>query len=264
MRLKSTAVWYDLPGVEAAYMPIGSPSAVDALMNVGRTDATGSHRMAGRYTATSAQFPTWSAAAGWSFLAASSQYIFPGWQLTEKTTMIIRCSSWTYAGSSHLASGMSDGYVESGIFIATTVRFHMNNATFNTGGYTSPDVFALNSSGVYKNGVLIGALSTTPSAFSTVIAIGGRRASGGTVERFSTATIPSFVSYSRILSPAEVWLASRQMAYCEVNPDWNAWARRRRYYYAPSQAAAGRVGIYGRRGAVALPGGVRIGTVNDA
>jgi hypothetical protein len=30
-----------------------------------------------------------------------------------------------------------------------------------------------------------------------------------------------------------MWTASRQMAYCDVNPDWNVWARRRQWYLAP-------------------------------
>ena len=62
--------------------------------------------------------------------------------------------------------------------------------------------------------------------------------------------------YNRVLSQAEI------AAMYHPGTRWDLYSQPRRYYYAPSAAvAAGSVGIYGKRGAVALPGGVRIEAV---
>jgi hypothetical protein len=79
-------------------------------------------------------------------------------------------------------------------------------------------------------------------------------------DRYLIGRIQAFAIYVN-LSRSMLSTVFRQMAYCHVNPDWSAWGRKRRYYYAPAQAAGGAVGIYSKRGAVALPGGVRIEAV---
>jgi hypothetical protein len=66
---------------------------------------------------------------------------------------------------------------------------------------------------------------------------------GGTTTSPLAGNIQALAVYARTLSPAEVWTASRQMQYCDVNDEWSAWARRRQWYYGPQVvAAAGRVG----------------------
>jgi hypothetical protein len=86
---------------------------------------------------------------------------------------------------------------------------------------------------------------------------------GNSAGWYSGTNMRAIAICARTLNAAELWSASRQMQYCDVNPDWSAWGRRRRWYYGPQVAAAGRVGVYGARPTIALPGGVRIAPMSE-
>jgi hypothetical protein len=94
-------------------------------------------------------------------------------------------------------------------------------------------VLAYAGKATYRNGLSDGTISGAANTNTKTLLLGCYNGPAG----YFTGKIQTVVIASRTLSPAEMWLASRQVAYCEQNPDWNAWARRRRYFYAPSAAA---------------------------
>lgn len=251
-RVRSTDLWFNAPGIVAAYQPIAAPDSLAARQNVGN-DA----RMAGLHTAMPGTLPTWSGATGWAFLAANSQYLTTGITPTASWTVILRASG--VAMSEEMWAFGNYVWVGWGIQLNTNNRTIYYNGDFR-------EVSAVRTGGVWAmaggQGYYNGAADGTPfSATATPgeIYIGDI---SGVYRRYQTAIYQTFAIFRVTLSLAHVAQYSRQMAYCHVNTDWSAWGRRRRYYYAPSVAvAAGTVGIYGRRGSVALPGGVRIEAV---
>lgn len=236
-RPKSTDVWFNLPGVVAAYQPIAAPDPFAAQQNV-------AHRGArfGVYTAMPGVLPTWRSAAGWTF-NGSDQYLSTGWFPPGNTiAMVARYANVTSsaAGKAFVAIGCADRpnsrYLHATVNENNIYRIWRNGGigsrTLN--GYPSFGVIGLSYDKAYADGVAVTgtiAVGTIPNNPVLIGAIGAN-------DLALPGSVLCALLVSRILSPAEMWLASRQMAFCEANPDWNAWARRRRYYYAPSQAAA--------------------------
>lgn len=226
MRLKSNVRWMDLPGVECAYQSIGAPSAVDALLNVGHD-----HRMVGKYSATPGVAPTWSSATGW--MGNGTQYLKTGVIASSTNWSIIVTFRNRQAGETSLF----------GSYGPPTLIFerYLGLDYFGNGAWSlarslavANGVAGISGKQTYFNGVFevgIGA-GNTVSGLETYLFCENR---AGPFQ-ICTVQIPSVLIVSRILSPAEMWLASRQMQFCEQNPDWNAWSRRRQYFYAPSAA----------------------------
>jgi len=253
-RLASNAVWHSLPGVVSAYQPIGAPDAIAARQNVGLWQ-----RMLGLYTATPGVAPTWAARTGWK--GTGSQWL--------DTAIVPTASTWSYVirfsgivGTQGVTFGgltAADGY---GVFI-WPVRLVGGNFWWGNGDgvYSAVSfasgVAAITGKACYVNGV---STATIPAGWTanaqSLYLLAWHQTAVPQAQWPLTGNIQAFAVYSRILTPAEVWLASMQMAYCESNPEWNAWAPRRRYWIAP--AAGGAVGIYGRRHELRIPGGVRI------
>lgn len=252
-----TDLWCNLPGVVAAYQPVRASGPLLARYNM----AYGGDN---RYRAEPGVLPTWSAVTGWGF-DGTSQWLKTNIQLLSSYTTIIRITTVLSPGSSEYALGIIEtapSIVAYQLLLegANSIKFaNPNTVQVATSGV---GVLAIAGSIAYKNGLNVGDLNAT-WAYNPTPAGGcliGSRNYRGTPNGYAEIVCPAFAIYARTLSPAEVWAVSRQMAYCDVNPDWSVWGRRRQWYYGP-QVAAGAVGIYGKRGAVALPGGVRIEAV---
>lgn len=214
-------LWFNLPGVVAAYQPIMAPGPLLARNNIGNEK-----RFAGRFTATvGTAEPTWAAHTGWTCLAASTQNYITG--------VVPSGAGWTLAGCwSSMSVGNHGGYNGS-----TTNRFYIG---YNLVGYGSANkgltnlatgVRVLAGTNAYLNGVLEAATGTTWGAgVGANLYLGGRNMTGY-VESYVSGNIRAFAIYARTLSPAEIFAISRQMAYCNQNPDWSAWSRQRKWYY---------------------------------
>ena len=208
-------------------------------MNVGRTDAQGNHRMAGRYTAVHANFPLWSSVDGWRYdginqqstigyippnnqsISAIVRYANPAKTAAYKVMFGVRFSDVRFWGFQDYESGTTYRYSPA----AGQYYWYVNRSIENAG------MIAICGNQSYRYGVNDGiTLSAGDGAgFGKSFAFGS-----GNGERYFAVDILAAVIVGRILSPAETWYASRQMAYCGQNPDWNVWARRRMYFYAPS------------------------------
>lgn len=262
-RPRSTDLWFNLAGVVAAYQPVAAPDPRAARMNVSH-DA----RRAGVYAATDGVAPTWAGHTGWMF-NGSTQYLdtslWPS-QIAQTNSVLVRYSSWTRSSYSML---LGTFFSESG-----TREFNIGkngtysianhgilNVTLPTGG-----VVGFAGTAGYIDGVNVGTLNS-PGVYTTGRLLLGAATyyNDGLAYYFATASIQAALIAERTLSPAEVALTSRQMAYCHVNPDWSVWERRRRYYYTeyvePAamaddiRSAAAGVGAFGPR----LGGAARMG-----
>lgn len=238
-RVKSNAVWHSLPGVVAAYQPIAAPDPFASRQNVAHSGAR-----FGVYTAMPGVLPTWSGAVGWVF-NGTTQFLSIGDVLlvNSQGTLIVRFAS---SGSTAACLvGVSDG-VKGGVatlfspgLVTSRVRYAYGNQAHEIEPNLTSGVVGVSLSGGYRNGILNTAVfSPSWSGIVQFPLFAGALNLAGTAQSFLTGSIQCILLARRTLSPAEMWLASRQMAYCEQNPDWNAWARRRRYYYAPSEISA--------------------------
>jgi hypothetical protein len=105
-----------------------------------------------------------------------------------------------------------------------------------SGAFTS-GVAAVTPAFAYKNGVALGALTGEWTGTTTyTIKLGGQSINTDAITECYGGAIQAFAIYNTMLTPAQVWLASQQMKYCDVIPDYNAWARQRRYWYAGAAA----------------------------
>lgn len=266
-RVRSTDVWFNAPGVVAAYQPIAAPGPLLARYNQ-------AHGGDNRYRAEDnyATPVTWSPVDGWSFPGGgetNAHYYVSGLMPQYPFTICVRFSiaaatagAFVKIGSS--ADGFSVGvgnttFDSSGTnfyCLSEYVAWHDMGMSISTGASHVAIARAPTSGNMSAYLDLQYSSSSSPGRYAPTE---GTRI-GGYQGRFPAAKIQAICVFAGILPAPLVWPVNQQMAYCNVNPDWSAWGRRRRYYYAPS-AAAGNVGIYGKRGAVALPGGVRIEAV---
>lgn len=252
---RDPALWLNMPGVVAAYQPVAAPGPLLARYNQ-------AHGGSNTYQAGDGVAPTWGSATGWTF-NGSTQYLNTNAFVASWWTVLVHVDV-PVSSTLQVCFGTADTkYLRLGpIFDDSGAFWQQINQTLVIAPRLLNGVMGINDLSCYANGAIVGSISApTPSSYAySNAAFLGASNNGGTPGLFLAGTIKSALLVERLLSHAETWNASRQMAYCHVNPDWSAWGRRRRYYYAPS-AAAGNVGIYGKRGAVALPGGVRIEAV---
>jgi len=240
------SLWFNLPGVVAAYQPVRAPGPLLARYNQ-------AHGGDNRYRAELAAgaLPVWSAVEGWYFPGTTSElsiglYAYSDWSLLVRYTGVSPVAfndTILHCGNSlpRLSAGGSWGTSTSQIN-----RWGNGYLIWTVADSTQGVVAAVGADG-YKNGVAGGtSFGTwtigTPSAVALSYNLAAR-----------TVKIQAGLVCSRILSPAEVWHASRQMQYCDVNPAWSAWGRRRQWYYGPQVAAT----IYARRIAEAARVGSR-------
>lgn len=239
-RVKSSAVWHSLPGVVAAYQPQYAPGMRDSLGNM-------ANRGDPRYPATAGAMPTFAPPTGWT-LGLTSQLetgILPEnnqqWSLAARFVRSAGGSGYgALLGNIGTNAGPGIGlYSNSGqTYLAWAANAPNGTERVLFGSAPTKGVVIISGRNAYLNGVYVGTTASgSSSAWTATITIGKN---GVSMSAF-VGTLQCALVVSRPLSSAEVWLTYQQMTHLE-NPAWNAWARQRRYYYAPS-AAAGAVRI---------------------
>lgn len=243
-RPRSTDVWFNLPGVVAAWQPVAAPDPLAARQNVSH-DA----RRAGVYTATGGVDPTWAGHTGWTF-NGSSQYLSSGVNSGYNASrsrydrsICVRWTGATFGGTNHRAIGAHYSAAVGLGLGKYFVEAYMNGANATGGTPAAAGVYAIDYSGDgYKNGVYQATAGTSANSQNVTMPIGASSWGGG-VEYFFAGSIPALLIAIRSLSAAEHRMIAHQMAWCHANPDWSAWGRRRRYYYAPGEATVRWRGI---------------------
>ena len=225
------SLWCNLPGAVAALQPIGAPGSLLARYNQ-------AHGGDNRYKATDGVAPVWSGVAGWTF-NGSTEWLDSGILPTATTSMLVRYSDATAFDVVVFGSYSGNDTTRFTFYAKSSgsnaIAEHAAGLTI-AGGAPSAGVVAIAGQQAYLDGSTFG--GTIPGTWSgtATATIGIAKQNGHTA--YGACKVQAVLIVERTLSPAEVWQASRQMAYCHANPDWSAWGRRRRYYYAPSEAAA--------------------------
>lgn len=251
-RLRSTDVFWNAPGIVACYQPISAPDSLAARQNVGND-----LRMAGRHTAQPGVLPTHDPRTGWRFVAASSQYLNTGAAPSAGWSMLLRYSGLPGIGSGVLMGTRGDPRMYFYPAAAGQLQFAYGNNQYLHSASPTSAVLGLTANLAYLDGGYLGAGAGTWSGGPPKqIAIGGLQRETGVVDLFVTTNIQAVAISAITLTPAHVAQYSRQMAYCHVNPDWSAWGRRRRYYYAPSAAVVAFQAAWAARANRLLSGGV--------
>lgn len=234
-RVRSTDVWYNMPGVVAAYQPIAAPNPLAARQNV-----CNNMRLAGRHTAAAGVLPTWSGATGWTF--TGSEYLRSGVLATASSSAFVCISNW--AGFSVAPFGGNDVVSGQSFRLSVSqsggnVLWVNRNAQFETvtAGMVKSSVWGLSGLSCYFDGGIRFTISSGLTVTTQELYVGANQ-NGGSANSYYVGRILAVVFHSATLSHAHCVALSQQMRYCHVNPDWSAWGRRRRYFYAPAPAAA--------------------------
>lgn len=242
-------IWFNYPGIQTAYQPVGAPGYRYSLQNVG-------NGLMGLYTASAPNVaPTWTPSLGWTF-NGSSQYLISGVASSNSTTAIVQ---FTNAGSSTSAI-FGEYYDGSYAFLVCPNRSNQvwwyagsSRVTQVAPGLVSGNLcFSALAQGGYRNGIYDGSVGGTITPSGRPIWIGSRYYSGG--PDYWPGNIQAFAIYSRGLTPVEIMRAVTQMKYCSQNPDWNAWAPRRQYSFTAATQVFNAA--WGRRHNTLLGGGV--------
>lgn len=236
-RVRSTDVWFNAPGVVAAYQPIAAPDPFAAQQNTGND-----LRRAGVYAAKLGVAPTWRSSTGWTF-NGTTQYL---------TTGIVPAGNQTWsalAGFSGVTANTNVqalfGYwhdsVSANRFTVSpnftgNIRLYFYSQYKQIAARALSGVMGIAGRQPILNGAADGPEVTTGSGTLGDIYLGANK-KVSVAGDFLGGTIRCFVITSITLPLSAMAQYSRQMAYCHVNPDWSAWARRRQYFYAPSAAA---------------------------
>lgn len=247
-RVRSTDAWYNAPGVVAAYQPVAAPDAF-----AGRQNVSNDLRRAGVYAAKLGVAPTWRSSTGWTF-NGTTQYLTTGivpagnqtWSVlvcfadvTANTAVQALCGYWDMSNS-------ANRFTVSPNFTGN-VRLYFYSQYKSVAARVLSGVQGMAGRQPVLNGIVDGPEVAAGSGTLSEIYVGANR-KGAVAGDFLAGAIRCFVITSITLPLSAMAQYSRQMAYCNVNPDWNAWGRRRRYYYAPSEAAsAAKMNTYFRR-----------------
>jgi hypothetical protein len=236
---------WNWPGVVAYFQPVGCPGgSLLARYNM-------AHGGDNRYRAESAVLPAWSPLAGWS-ISSSTQWLDTGIFVSDGNWSCVYRFQITGTGVGrgffgHRQSGCAFGIGNSG-----AGGLYFWNGGLRTGGSSASAIIGISARQAYRDGLPYLAEIATGAAWpaTTPIAIG--RYYGENSEIATVHAAAAF--YSVQLSPVKMALASHQMAYCDRNPAWSVWSRRREWYYSAEVAAAvarrrtadaGRVGSRG-------------------
>lgn len=238
MPLRNDAsLWWNMAGVVAAYQPVRAPGSMLGRSNM----ACGNNN---KYIADSATKPIWSSVGGWSFDGIST-YLDTNLIMSGTTwSAFVRYSGASTSGATAASVIGSNSYSEAqrGIslwphhstFGRTNARVWVGNGIgrYVDSSNTSTGVIGLSGIICYHNGLVISTSNWfTPGTGNTSTTYIGAVNASGVAKEFFNGAIQSVVVLSRTISLTEAWNISHQMAYCDVNPDWSVWGRRRRWYY---------------------------------
>ena len=151
-------VWFNAPGVVAAYQPVAAPDSFAARQNVGNDQ-----RMAGRHTAAPGVAPTWVSATGWTF-NGTDQYLATGVIPGSNSSILVEFDSYV-APPSIIASLAGVFDTAHRFYLVPTRKETEDVAQYGFGdgllkvapGFTAGNM-AMAAISCYRNGIYEGAL----------------------------------------------------------------------------------------------------------
>lgn len=220
-------LWFNLPGIVAAYQPLYAPNASAARINISPGSGV-------KYKATDVAATGWNSAIGWICTGSTARFstgVIPvlGWTIISRTSSVTS-NGYAYTGDASNTSWLCRN--NTGWSWQTTGSIYNSSVT-----PANNDVVTVAGVRCFINGVYVGD-TPTGSGVSDGLILGNRAAGGRPL-----GNLLAFAAYNRTLSDTEVRFVSRQIRYCDTNPDWSAWSARRRYWFPSPEVAA----AYGRQ-----------------
>lgn len=217
-------LWFNMRWCLAAYQPVRGPNPEIVRYN----QANGGTNV---YRAENGSAPSWSAAIGWTF---DYQYLTTGIVPGNYYTVVVRYTASTTVGTVPVGA-------RTGTSGSNGLALWTNNGGsffFDYGNRVTDGAVPVPNTGVlclagnsanYRNGVAItaGCTGTTTTTYPLFI---GAHSNSGTAAWHLVGTIQAVAIYARTLSAAEVWIVSQQLTYCDINPEWSVWSRRREWW----------------------------------
>lgn len=232
LRVADQRLWFNLPGVVAAYQPIVAPDALTARQNM----ALGGD---GRYVASPGAAPTWASSVGWTF-NGTDQWLSAGAVLTndQSWSFILRYSGASGTNRAIALSRTGTGTTDFGVYISDYTATYVYNGSYLLVNHSSitGGVWAITGNGAYLNGAAVTGTISAGSGTATVAFPIGAMDDDGARSLWYAGNIQAVAIYNRKLTAAEVWLASQQLARCEFVADYSAWAPVRRWFLPPPPA----------------------------
>lgn len=231
-----TSLWYNSPNVMAVYQPVRAPDSFLARFNMARGGDN-------RYKATPGTLPTWNAATGWTG-NASNMHLKTGIILPVGTqasyTLLVRYTNAALGATEGIAGSVNFADFRNGFGVGGIFGGYIMNGQAVAVTLPASGVVGVAGNTAYINGVASGSIAASANDIGSrnLFLLAFNNANAGTENPgyYSDASLYAFGLWNYVLPPAQIRAATRQMAYCDVNPDWSVWSRKRRYYYAPSQA----------------------------
>lgn len=239
---KDSSLWFNMPMVAGAWQASGAPGINHTLQNMknGGVDA---------FRLTSPAYPAWSAQNGWMF-NGSTTYLDTGYIRTAyvKTAFLISIKytgtlSWRYLFGAKPASGNGIGmtvgtltstlyWIGSGGSTAWGPNQHRDMVA--GGGYhgRSGDYYEAYVDGVRYEGNRYNENYTFPNMY-----IGGQNANGVFANGVNAQIKAFCILQCPERSAAIMEVIMHQMRYCDANPEWSVWNRRRQWFYLAATAS---------------------------
>lgn len=235
LRGADPSLWYNMPGVVAAYQPLGAPDSLTARRSIARGGDS-------RYAASSGALPDWHRGIGWTYDGVA-QYLDTGVLHTDAGqlwSMLIFFSAYSSNGNYLLAS--DNNLVTGGLGLCPNrfgaIRFLNNGQLAISSASMSSGVMGLAGVYGYKDGIRqTGTIGTSGQVDRTIYLGAGN--SGAGAAAYSASQMHAVLIADRPLQNDEVWLASQQMRYCNIiNAHANAWSRLRQWFFITPPAPA--------------------------
>ena len=199
--------WWLYGGVSAAncvaaYQPIGAASLAASYVNLANP---------GTYDAAPGTAPTWAAATGWTFAAASRAYLSTGVLINDGWTAIIRVNA--VSGYYGVAFGMYENGHKN-MYVrprqTQTLRKYAYAGTNSVSGALTTGVMAMADTACYLNGSADGTIAQAWSGGAATIPlwIGALNFS---TKYYFTGSVQAFAIYNTTLSAAQVAAISSGM-----------------------------------------------------
>lgn len=212
-----SSLWFNMAGIVAAYQPVAAPGPLQARYNMARGGTNA-------YQATGTP-PTWAAPTGWTF-DGSTHYLDTGLvPVRAAWSIIARYSGTTTASPERCVLGAQQS---SSCTIAVGGYWYGDQCYCGNGteAIAAPQLLsgtlAMAGPLFYRDGVFDSSQNSGADTNTRSLYIGALNI--GSVSSRHQGNIQAIAIYARALSAAEVWSVTRQMQYCEKNPDWSVWS----------------------------------------
>lgn len=200
--------WYQAPSgatAVAAYDSVGATDLADSYVNEANP---------GTYNAAPGVAPTWTDDVGWTFAAASSQYLTTG--ITPGASgwsIIVRVLAWTgtASGSSLFGTYTDNNQRWNMVAVSTgTHLYYRAQGSLDTLELPGAGVYAMAGQTAYKSAVSQGSIPTATNLGTLPLYIGAVNASGPTA--YLTGTIAAVAIYSATLTQNDMEIVVVEMA----------------------------------------------------